>query len=314
MQVNELELPGDYLDRLPRSFRPWAEQLPHQLASYLDRWDLTVTGALPLSYSYVAPVERSDGRSCVLKIQPTGIPEAEGAERELLGLRLGSPLTVAVVEEDAKNGALLLERADPGRTLEHRSELDDDAATETMASIIRDYGRPVEEPRAIGLRPIAELAEAFERFDERRNVLTGGSLVAVGKARETAEALLVDLLSDSPQPVLLHGDLHHGNVLEDAHRGLLVIDPWGLYGERSADVAPALHNPLAFVEREPDVGSLVRRRVSIYEEMLEVPRDRLIAWCYVYNAIRLLWGLEDQKAVPEHHACLRTLDVLQDLI
>jgi hypothetical protein len=62
------------------------------------RRELTVAGEFPLSYGYVVPVDRADGRACVLKIQPTDIPEVEGAERELLGLRLAGPVAVRVVE------------------------------------------------------------------------------------------------------------------------------------------------------------------------------------------------------------------------
>jgi streptomycin 6-kinase len=334
-EVHRLELPDGYGRRLPRSWQPWLDELPELIASYLERWELTVTGELPLSHSYVLPVERGDS-ACVLKIQPTDVPEVEGAERELLGLRLAGRVAVVVVEEDAGNGALLLERALPGTTLEEMAERDDDAATEKLATEIRDYGRPLDDPASLGLRPFEEFAEVFERFDRgphgriarsKAVVATktglwvvlgmdepGSSLEAITAARHTAERVLEELVVDRNKPYLLHGDLHHGNVLVDDERGLLVIDPWGLYGDRAADVAPALHNPIEFVARAKDVDSLIRRRLAIYAEVLDVDMEHLAAWSYVYNVIRALWTFEDGDEVGENDAGLRTVAALRQLI
>lgn len=329
----DLGLPDDYLERLPRSWRPWVEHLPEMLEAYLERWQLTVTGAFDLSFSYVVPVARADGRACVLKLQPTDVPGVEGADMELLGLRLAGPVTVGVIEEDAASGALLLERAQPGTTLEAMCERDDEAATVILATVIRAYGRPLEDPGSMGLRPFGEFAEAFERFDRgphgqvarkraaaapesRLSVLLGMDELGTGipamrSARDTAERVLGELTSDHREPYLLHGDLHHGNVLADDERGHLVVDPWGLYGDRSADVAPALENPLEFVARTPDLGALLRRRLAVYTDVLHLDGEQLAAWCYVYSTIRALWSLEDGGDASSQ---ARTVGALRTLI
>jgi streptomycin 6-kinase len=332
----KVDLPAGFRERLPRAWQPWLAQLPELVASCLERWDLRIVGEFPLSYSYVVPVERADGRACVLKIQPTDIREVEGAEREMLGLRLAGPVAVDVIEEDAANGVLLLDRALPGTTLDDTSDRDDDEATETMASVIRNYGRPIDDPVSLGLRSFVEFAEAFERFDRgphgkvartkaagpaetRLSVVLGmdelGTAVPMMReARDTAERVMAELLSDRSEPYLIHGDLHHSNVLVDEERGLLVIDPWGLYGDRAVDVAPALHNPLEFVSRSEDVDSLMRRRLAIYAEVLDIDREHLTAWCYVYNVIGALWTLEDNLEVTESEAGVRTVGALRKLI
>lgn len=334
-EVRGVTLPGGYREGLPRSWQPWLDQLPEMVASYLDRWELTVVGAFPLSHSYVVPVDRTDGRACVLKIQPTSLADVAGAERELLGLRLGGPGSVRVVEQDTANGVLLLDRAQPGTSLDEMAEWDDDEATATLALVIRDYGRPLDDPASLGLRSFEEFAEAFERFDRgahgdvaRRKASatsanrlavalgmdeTGTVVPAMRAARHTAERVLTELLDDRTEPFLLHGDLHHGNVLSDEQRGLLVIDPWGLFGDRSIDVAPALHNPIEFVAHTPDVDHLIRRRLAIYAEVLDIDMEHLTAWCYVYNVIRALWTLEEGDA-EEDDAGVRTVTALRRLI
>jgi streptomycin 6-kinase len=330
-KADELNLPDGYAEGVPRSWRPWLDRLPHLVAECIDRWELTVVGQFPLSSSYVVPVVRADGRSCVLKIQPTGVPGVEGAERELLGLRLGAPHAVGVVDDDVSNGVLLLDRVVPGTSLDEVG-LDDDAATQALALVIRDYGRPTDAPESQGLRAFEELADAFRRFDrgpygsEMRNadLVTPGTrepfvpgvgerqaIQALRSARDVAERVLDDLLADPRVPHLLHGDLHHGNVLTDEERGLVVIDPWGLYGDRSVDVAPALENPLEVVAETPDVDALIRRRLAIYAEVLEVDKDQLAAWCFAYCVIRELWALEDSGSLVGKD---RTIAALRHLI
>ncbi|MGH8979578.1 MAG: aminoglycoside phosphotransferase family protein [Acidimicrobiales bacterium] len=335
-EVFELALPDGYRERLPPAWHPWLDELPELVATHLERWELTVDGALPLSASYVVPVVRADGRACVLKLQPTDVPGVEGAARELLGLRLAGPVAVEVLEEDAGNGVLLLERALPGTTLQEMAERDDEVATATLAVAIRDYARPLDDPAPCGLRPFEELAEAFERFDRgphgqiarrkaaapsesRLSVLLGvdelgTGIPAVRSARETAERVMVELLADHRPPSLLHGDLHHANALVDDARGVRVIDPWGLYGDPLADVAPALHCPMALVSAVADVDALVRRRLAVYAEVLEADVEHLSAWCYVYVTIRVLWELEDRGDVAETDARVRTVRALRRLI
>jgi streptomycin 6-kinase len=331
-----LTLPPDYRSRLPRSWGKWVDELPEQVSNYLERWELVITGEFPLSYMFVAPVERADGTPAVLKIQPVGLPGVEGAHREVLGLQLADPLAVRVLDEDSANGVLLLERAMPGTSLIPLAERDDDLATETLAAIIRDYGRPLEDPAGLGLRAIVEHAEAFERFDRgphgevarskaasRRD---DGLIVKLGmdelgtgipelrEARRTAERVLEELMADKPPPYLIHGDLHHDNVLEDEQRGLLVIDPWGLYGDRAAEIARAMHNPLDLVARTADLGPMFDRRLAIYSGVIGLDRERLTAWCYVGCVISALWCLEDGGELTADDGAVRSVTTLRSMI
>ncbi|HEV8064625.1 MAG TPA: aminoglycoside phosphotransferase family protein [Acidimicrobiales bacterium] len=329
-------IPDEYRARLPKSWRSWAESLPELVDSYLELWELEIVGSLPMNAMYVVPVARSDGRQCVLKVQPTDVPGVEGARLEMLGLRLAGPAAVEVLAEDAGAGVLLLERAVPGTTLVGLAGRDDDLATETLAGVIADYGRPVEDPEQSGLRAFSEYAEAFETFDRGRfgdiprskaaarpdTGLTvilgidelGTGMPALRRHRQTAERLLRELEADSVEPYLLHGDLHHENVLLDEARGHLVIDAWGLYGERAADVAPAMHNPIDLVARTEDLVGLFRRRLAIYSGVLGIDRDRLAAWCYAYDVIRTLWSTEGDEVLPEDHWGVRSVAALRTMI
>jgi hypothetical protein len=53
-----------------------------------------------------------------------------------------------------------------------------------------------------------------------------------------------ELLSSSGKEVLLHGDLHHWNILSSEREGWLAIDPKGLAGEAECETGAFLRNPL----------------------------------------------------------------------
>jgi streptomycin 6-kinase len=89
-----------------------------------------------------------------------------------------------------------------------------------------------------GPRPLPGLAPLSHWFRELQPAAAthGGILV---RCAETAQALLAE-----PRDIgVLHGDLHHGNVLDFGVRGWLAIDPKGHLGERGFDFANIFSNP-----------------------------------------------------------------------
>jgi streptomycin 6-kinase len=89
---------------------------------------------------------------------------------------------------------------------------------------------------------------------------------------------------------VLHGDLHHENVLDGGVRGWLAIDPKGLIGERGFEYANLFRNPDADLALAP--GRLARL-ASIVAETAALERARLLAWVYAYAVLGAAWSLED---------------------
>ncbi|WP_130178535.1 aminoglycoside phosphotransferase family protein [Cryobacterium sp. SO1] len=100
---------------------------------------------------------------------------------------------------------------------------------------------------------------------------------AATMARELLEA------SAPEAQVVLHGDVHHGNVLDFDGRWL-AIDPKGLIGHRAFDYANVFCNPATDL-----AVSHFHRRLSIVSEQsgldLDVVRSWVIAWC----ALSVTW-------------------------
>ncbi|MBV9330238.1 MAG: 3'-kinase, partial [Alphaproteobacteria bacterium] len=111
-------------------------------------------------------------------------------------------------------------------------------------------------------------------------------------AKSDAAAKL--LLSEPREICVLHGDLHHGNVLDFGARGWLAIDPKGLVGERGFEFTNLLRNPDAETALAP--GRLARQ-VRVASAAARLEPARLLAWVLAYAGLGAVWS-----AVSGHDA------------
>src|SRR5207244_1723119 len=82
---------------------------------------------------------------------------------------------------------------------------------------------------------------------------------AILEAFEQGRRVYSDLCGSQRHRQLLHGDLHHYNVLFDARRGWLAIDPKGVVGELEYEVGAALRNPYEAPELFLEPSTIERR-------------------------------------------------------
>ncbi|WP_305784602.1 aminoglycoside phosphotransferase family protein [Symbioplanes lichenis] len=115
---------------------------------------------------------------------------------------------------------------------------------------------------------------------------------------EQARELYVALCSSADNHVLLHGDLHHENVLRAEREPWLAIDPHGVAGDPGAEIGPILYNPLT--GPEPTL-SLLDRRLEQLADGLGMPLDRAVAWGFVQAVLSEVWD-QDHGPVPTGRA------------
>ncbi len=193
-----------------------------------------------------------------------------------------------LLELDIESGAMLLERLEPGESLEAIE--DDEEATAIAANVMRKLRGPA--PPSHSFPTVAGWAKGFERLRKNCGGGTGPMPTALV---EEAEALFDDLLATEESPVLLHGDLHHGNILSSS-RGWLVIDPKGVVGEKAYETAAMLHNPSGFLEN-PNPAKLLEKRIEILSERLGLDESRVRGWGVAQSVLAAYWSLEDHGEV-----------------
>ncbi len=221
----------------------WLRGLPALLAACERRWELTLGPPVDnLSYNYVAPATRADGSAVMLK---AGVPHPELlGEMEMLRLGEGRGM-VRLLDADPDWGVMLLERLRPGTPLVELQRADDEAATRVAARAMQALWRPA--PTEHAFPTVARWARGLERL---RAAFDGGTGPFPPRLVEAAEARFADLLASSAEPVLLHGDLHHGNILQSGDAAWVAIDPKGVIGEPAYEVGALLRNPM------PDIASV----------------------------------------------------------
>ncbi len=108
-----------------------------------------------------------------------------------------------------------------------------------------------------------------------------------------AERITAELLQSKEDAYLLHGDLHHMNILLAEGGKWTCIDPKGVIGEACFEVGPLLSNPLPGLLQQPDLEALLSRRLNILAETLTLESARMAAWSYVRSVLSAIWSVED---------------------
>lgn len=249
-------------------FRPW-----------LELWDLVPDGepfTTQYTKSWLLPV-RQHGAPAMLKL-------AYGAE-EIRGGGVmewwdgdGAAYVLA-----HKGEALLLERAGGERSLVKMAQggpEGDEAATRIICEAVARLHAPRDEPPPRDVVPLKLWFRELRPMAEK----LGGVLADAHKAAETLFLVPQDV-------VVLHGDIHHDNILDFGPRGWLAIDPKGLKGERGFDYANLFCNPdIAVTASRP--GRL-QRHVEIVSKLAEIEPTRLLMWILAYSGLSAAWILGD---------------------
>ncbi|MBF4570199.1 phosphotransferase [Plantibacter sp. VKM Ac-2880] len=114
------------------------------------------------------------------------------------------------------------------------------------------------------------------------------SATFLARGRTLARRLLDD--TTRADTVVLHGDLHHENVLEFAPGDWRAIDPKGIVGHRAFDATAMLANPDRSTAQDP---RLLEQRVELLRHSLGVDRSTILAWSVARSALSAVWSLQD---------------------
>lgn len=263
----------------------WLGRLPNLIAEFERRWSITVGPPVDgLSYNYVAPAVDVQGGALMFKL---GVPNPElMTEIEALRIYDGRGC-VQLLAADPERGALLLERLEPGATL--RAHVDDDEqATSIAAGVMQRLWRQI--PPEHPFPSVARWATGLDRLRNRFDGTTG-PLPAALVVR--AEDLFRELIASMAEPVLLHGDLHHDNILAAQREPWLAIDPKGVVGEPAYEVGALLRNPFPEILSMPQPARTLGRRVDQLSSELGFDRDRILGWALAQAVLSAWWCLED---------------------
>ncbi|WP_420751439.1 aminoglycoside phosphotransferase family protein [Rhodococcus sp. O3] len=257
----------------------WVDESPRLLARIVDEWRLTPDGAAIHGHrSRVLPVRDASGGPAVLKV---GFPDEESAHEYLALQHWHGDGAAKLVRADPARRALLLERLGS----EDLTGLWDVEACGIAGELMRRLHRPAV-PRLRRLSAhMGREAEILERLP--RDVPIPHRLV------EQAAALARELTADEDAAVILHGDLHYGNILVGDRLPWLAIDPKPLAGDPNFEPVPLLWH--RWDELAGDVrGGLVRRFEAVVDAG-GLDEDRARGWVVVRSVVGARRTLENAR-------------------
>ena len=205
---------------------------------------------------------------------------------------------------DQVEGVILLERLMPGESLVTTvASGHDDNATELLAAVIARLS-PQSCP---GVATVEEWGKSFDRHRARDDPSLPKPLV------DEAHDIYGKLCASQRRCRLLHGDLHHGNVLFDSQRGWLAIDPKGVLGEAEYEIGAALRNPIEYpkVFLEPRT---IERRIECFADRLQLNADRILGWAFAQAVLSVVWLREDGVVVRGDHPWLELARTIQPMV
>ncbi len=266
----------------------WLNNLPDLIAEISEKWSLSVKQPFPnLSYNYVAPCVCADGTQAVLKI---GFGEEDSvifSEAGFLKLLDGNG-AVKLLRFDKDYCALLLERLIPGENLKRICQTDDEQATRIAIEIMR---RLLCKPPETGEFPT--LKNWMNGLQTAAKVNFAPRLVA--KARNYFAEL-----SDAPeQNLLLHGDLHHENILSAERESFLAIDPKGVIGDIGYEIGVFLNNQRRLIRTRQNLSQILAQRVEQFAQSFEIEPQKLRKWAFAQAVLSAWWVFEDTGTFSE---------------
>jgi streptomycin 6-kinase len=228
-----------------------------------------------LSYNYVLSGFQGS-KAIILKL---GL-DIDGFKREAAALMAFSGFGVVEVLSE-NNGLLLLECAVPGVSLKsYFPEKDDEAINITANVIKRLHQVPIPSHH-----PFPHIKDWLAALDKEWNI--------PHKYLQKARKLRDQLLKTAEPDVLLHGDLHHDNILQNGD-DWLAIDPKGVIGESAYEVTAFIRNPIPELLTHADAPNIIHNRITRFANLLGIPAKRILDWCFVESVLSWIWNIQDK--------------------
>ncbi|MCC5015715.1 MULTISPECIES: aminoglycoside phosphotransferase family protein [unclassified Legionella] len=255
--------------------KQWLENLPQIIERKEEFWQISALKSLGNhSYHYVLSGLQNN-KAVVLKLTP----DNKTLNKEAIALKAFAGFGVVALL-DQMNDALLLECAVPGHSLKsYWPEREEEAIKIACKSMKKLHQAP---PPQEDVFP--SIDEWLAALDKEWDI----PAVYLKEARELKESLL----KTRNETRLLHGDLHHDNIL--AHgEDWLIIDPKGVLGEQAYEVTTFIRNPIPELLDSEKALAILQNRIEMMAALLELDRQRIYKWCFVQAILSWIWNLED---------------------
>lgn len=254
--------------------REWLDDLPRIVSDLEAGWQIkSKSHFADLSFNFVCPCELPDGTPAVLKI---GLPiNDDETASEVAALKALGGSIVKIYRDDPGVRAILIERVYPGKNLKEVFSADPDRA---VATGIREMKNTFNAESG---------AYEFQSLDVWFDELRAAIDTRFPQEYVTAALSFYENHSGGNR-FLLHGDLHHENILSSSDGTFRVIDPKGIIGNIGYEIAVFLNNHATWVRDRESVESAVGE----FSKAFDVPKNELKSWAFAQQVLGVWWDYD----------------------
>ncbi|MCK4258191.1 MAG: phosphotransferase [Halanaerobiales bacterium] len=286
-----MQIPEYFNKKIIRAFgdkgSKWLENLPQIFEKCVEKWNLTnYSVANNLSYNLICFAKSTDYGEVALKI---GVPHPElFTEMKALSIYEGRNICKCY-DSNMELGVLLLERITPGPDLTTQNT---NTQLQIAAELISKIPIPITKNH--GLPTFADwITKAFKRASEEDKV--GSKMLSL---IEEAEKLFREIETNDRPKVLLHGDLHHWNILQDQNGNWKAIDPKGVIGVHCMESGRFMRNHIDMV-KDTEKFEHLNEMVTAFSTKFDETK-RIIASClFVDYILGICWSFEEASPEPD---------------
>jgi streptomycin 6-kinase len=260
--------------------KQWLAMLPTIIVTLSKHWHLyNIQPIENMTYHYVAKAISVNWQEVVIKIACD--EKTICAEKKALSFFDGYAC-VKLLDYYQPLHALLLQQAKPGITLKtlypSQPELVSIAYVTTM--------KKLHEKGLAFAASFQSITHWLIAIDNRLNDKIPIELLS------TAIEIKNNLLATSTKQILLHGDLHHDNIIQDGNTWL-AIDPKGIVGEPEFEIAAFDFLTESEQQKTAEIHDLLYTRIEIIANKSQLDAKRIFKWVFVRLALAAAWAIED---------------------
>lgn len=200
-------------------------------------------------------------------------------KREALAINAFSSLGMVKLLAET-DGALLLEAICPGNSLKSFFPSKESESIFIASNLMK----------TLHTAKIPE-QKIFMHMNESLNILNKKWNIPV-LFLQHARKMRDELYKTSSSDVLLHGDLHHDNILQSGN-DWIAIDPKGLIGEPAYETTAFIMNPIPELLHSENSESIISQRILEFANSLNISPKRILDCCFVRTIQSWIWNLED---------------------
>lgn len=243
-----------------------------------------------------------DGTPAVIKTEPDRAPDDEFLTGLDALVFYGGRGMARVLEVARDDRIVLMERVVPGETL---WDAPIDRALEAVASVMsRLRGAPTKGHSFPDVR-------VYHRAWPNHVRLHSGPGPIDADLFDIGERLFIELCDSAAEPVVLHGDLHYGNVLSSDREWWLAIDPKGVIGEPCYEVGDLFRNRVDELYGSADPVRAMRRRVEAVADLTGFDPERVRAWALAQAVLSEVWTADHPSRAQD--VDMRAARLLHDI-